>query len=217
MGPPKFLEEGAERAPGVGIVAGLAWTPVGGVILFIEATKYAGKGNISITGQLGNVMKESVAAAFSWVRTHAEHLGIDQELLANSDIHLHVPAGGTPKDGPSAGVAMVTAITSLMTGRPVRSDLAMTGEITLRGIVTPIGGVKEKVLAAHRAGIKHVLLPARNGKDLEDIPQEVRDELRIDLCSKIDEVLAFALLERPAAPSLPPRADDDDPSLEAGR
>jgi ATP-dependent Lon protease len=217
MGPPKFLEEGAERAPGVGIVAGLAWTPVGGVILFIEATKFAGKGNISITGQLGNVMKESVAAAFSWVRTHAEHLGIDQEMLANSDIHLHVPAGGTPKDGPSAGVAMVTAITSLMTGRPVRSDLAMTGEITLRGIVTPIGGVKEKVLAAHRAGIKHVLLPARNQKDLEDIPQEVRDELRIDFCAKIDEVLAFALLERPASPSIPPRADDDDPPLEAGR
>ncbi len=217
MGPPKFLEEGAERAPGVGIVAGLAWTPVGGVILFIEATKYAGKGNISITGQLGNVMKESVAAAFSWVRTHSEHLGIDPEVLANSDIHLHVPAGGTPKDGPSAGVAMVTAITSLMTGRPVRSDLAMTGEITLRGIVTPIGGVKEKVLAAHRAGIKHVLLPARNRKDLEDIPQEVRDELRIDFCAKIDEVLAHALLERPASPSIPPRADDDDAAVEANR
>ncbi len=217
MGPPRFMDESAERQPGVGIVAGLAWTPVGGVILFIEATKYAGKGNISITGQLGNVMKESVAAAFSWVRTHAELLGIAPELLANSDIHVHVPAGGTPKDGPSAGVAMVTAITSLMTGRPVRSDIAMTGEITLRGIVTPIGGVKEKVLAAHRAGIKHVLLPARNKKDLEDIPEEVRQELRIDFVSRIDEVLKFALLDLPAAPSIPPRADDDDAALHAGR
>jgi ATP-dependent Lon protease len=214
MGPPRYSEEDAERQPGVGIVAGLAWTPVGGVILFVEATRYPGKGNITITGQLGSVMKESAAAALSWVRTHALELGIDPEFLAKIDLHVHVPAGGTPKDGPSAGVTIVTAITSLLTGRPVRSDIAMTGEITLRGVVLPIGGVKEKVLAAHRAGIKQVLLPARNAKDIEEIPEEIRHEMRIDLVARIDEVLTHALLERPPthslAPPPPPPAGDDE-------
>jgi len=210
MGPPRYSDEDAERQPGVGIVAGLAWTPVGGVILFVEATRYPGKGNITITGQLGNVMKESAAASLSWVRTNAEKLGIDPEFLAKIDLHVHVPAGGTPKDGPSAGVTIVTAITSLLTGRPVRSDLAMTGEITLRGVVLPIGGVKEKVLAAHRAGIKQVLLPARNAKDIEEIPEEIRNEMRIDLVARIDEVLAHALLDRPTTPSIPPPPPTDD-------
>jgi ATP-dependent Lon protease len=213
MGPPRFDDEAAERQPSVGIVAGLAWTPVGGTILYVEAQRFSGKGEMSITGQLGNVMKESVAAAISWVRTNAQRLGIDPEFLQKSDMHVHVPQGGTPKDGPSAGVTIVTAVTSLLTGRPVRSDIAMTGEITLRGVVLPIGGVKEKVLAAHRAGITHVLLPLRNAKDIEDIPEEVRNELRIDLVSRIDEVLAYALLDAPTSPSIPPPPPpgDDEP------
>jgi len=213
LGPPRHLEEGAERAPAIGVVAGMAWTPVGGVILFVEASRFPGKGNIAITGQLGNVMKESAAAALSWVRTHAKDFNINPEFLEKSDLHVHVPQGGTPKDGPSAGVAIVTAIVSLLTARPVRSDISMTGEITLRGVVLPIGGVKEKVLAAHRAGITHVLLPLRNAKDIEDIPEEVRNELRIDLVSRIDEVLAYALLDAPTSPSIPPPPPpgDDEP------
>jgi ATP-dependent Lon protease len=210
LGPPKYQDESAERAPTVGVVAGMAWTPVGGVILFVEASRFPGKGNITITGQLGNVMKESAAASLSWVRTHAKDLGIDPEFLNKSDLHVHVPQGGTPKDGPSAGVAIVTAIVSLLTHRPVRSDMSMTGEITLRGVVLPIGGVKEKVLAAHRAGIKHVLLPARNAKDIEEIPEEVRAELRIDTVKRIDEVLAYALLEQRITPSVPPPPPDAD-------
>ena len=162
------------------------------------------------TGQLGNVMKESAAAALSWVRTHAQELGIHPDFLEKSDLHVHVPQGGTPKDGPSAGVAIVTAIVSLLTARPVRSDLSMTGEITLRGVVLPIGGVKEKVLAAHRAGIKQVLLPARNTKDLEEIPEEVRQEIRIDFVKRIDEVLAHALLAPVASPSVPPPPPADE-------
>ncbi len=216
LGPPRYQEEAAERQPTVGVVAGMAWTPVGGVILFVEASRFPGKGNITITGQLGNVMKESAAASLSWVRTHAKDLGIDPDFLAKSDLHVHVPQGGTPKDGPSAGVAIVTAIVSLLTHRPVRSDISMTGEITLRGVVLPIGGVKEKVLAAHRAGIKHVLLPARNAKDIEEIPEEVRAELRIDTVKRIDEVLAHALLDRAITPSVPPPAlaPDDESSAE---
>ena len=215
LGPPKYQEEAAERSPTVGVVAGMAWTPVGGVILFVEASRFPGKGNITITGQLGNVMKESAAAALSWVRTHARKLEIDPEFLNKSDLHVHVPQGGTPKDGPSAGVAIVTAIVSLLTHRPVRSDLSMTGEITLRGVVLPIGGVKEKVLAAHRAGIKHILLPARNAKDIEEIPEEVRNELRIDTVKRIDEVLAHALLDRVITPSVPPPPPAPEDNAEA--
>jgi ATP-dependent Lon protease len=210
LGPPKFMDDDAERLPAIGIVAGMAWTPVGGVILFVEASRFPGKGNITITGQLGNVMKESAAASFSWVRTHAKELGIDPEFFEKSDLHVHVPQGGTPKDGPSAGVAITTAIVSLLTNRPVRSDLSMTGEITLRGVVLPIGGVKEKVLAAHRAGIKHVLLPFRNAKDIEEIPEEVRAELKIDVVKRIDDVLAYALLDRVASTSMPPPPPEDD-------
>jgi len=210
LGPPKHQDDDAERSPAIGVVAGMAWTPVGGVILFVEASRFPGKSNITITGQLGNVMKESAAAALSWVRTHAADFGINPEFLEKSDLHVHVPQGGTPKDGPSAGVAIVTAIVSLLTSRPVRSDLSMTGEITLRGVVLPIGGVKEKVLAAHRAGIKHVLLPWRNTKDLEEIPEEVRNELRIDFVKRIDEVLVHALLDPVASPSIPPPPPADD-------
>ena len=204
LGPPRYVPEAAERTPQIGVVTGLAWTPVGGEILFVEATRMPGKGSVQITGQLGSVMKESAAAAMSWCRTRAGQIGIPVGFLEKSDMHVHVPQGGIPKDGPSAGVALVTAIVSLLTGRPVRSDLAMTGEITLRGIVLPIGGVKEKVLAAHRAGIRHVLLPNRNRKDLEEIPDEIKQVLKIDFVSRIDEVLAYALLDAPAPTSVPP-------------
>jgi ATP-dependent Lon protease len=213
LGVSRFHDEAAERQPSVGVVAGMAWTPSGGIVLFVEAQRFAGKGEITVTGQLGNVMKESAAAAFSWVRTHAPELGIDPEFLKGSDVHLHVPAGGVPKDGPSAGVTIITALASLLTGRPVRADLAMTGEITLRGVVLPIGGVKEKVLGAHRAGITHVLLPLRNAKDLEDIPEEIKSAVKIDLVGRVDDVLRHALLERPTSTSLPPPTsppDDDD-------
>ncbi len=216
LGPPKYLDEAAERQPSVGVVAGLGWTPVGGVILFVEASRFSGHGEVTVTGQLGNVMKESAAAALSWVRTHAASLGVPTEFLEKSDLHVHVPQGGTPKDGPSAGVAIVTAIVSLLTNRPTRSDLAMTGEITLRGVVLPIGGVKEKVLAAHRAGMTQVLLPARNKKDLEDIPDEIRNEIRIDFVGKIDEVLKHALLDKlPSASIPPPVSVDDEDNLSA--
>jgi ATP-dependent Lon protease len=166
---------------------------VGGDILFIEATRMPGKGNITLTGQIGDVMKESATAAFSLVRSHAERLGIDTKLLAESDVHVHVPAGAIPKDGPSAGVAMFTALASLFLNKPVRYDLAMTGEITLRGLVLPIGGLKEKTLAAKRAGIKQVIVPKRNEKDLPEIPEEVKNTLKFHFVENVDQVLAIAL------------------------
>jgi ATP-dependent Lon protease len=171
----------------------MAYTPYGGEILFIEASRFPGKGGIMLTGQIGDVMKESATAAFTLIRARAEQLGIDPELLANSDIHVHVPAGAVPKDGPSAGVAMFTALASLFLNRPVRHDVAMTGEITLRGLVLPIGGLKEKTLAAKRAGIKEVIVPKRNEKDLPDIPEEVRNGLKWHFVGTIDEVMAVAL------------------------
>jgi len=171
----------------------MAYTPVGGEILFIEASRFPGKGNITLTGQIGDVMKESATAAFSLLRSRADELGIDPDLLANSDIHIHVPAGAIPKDGPSAGTAMFTALSSLLMNKPVRSDVAMTGEITLRGLVLPIGGLKEKTLAAKRAGIKEVIVPARNEKDMPDIPEEVRNTLKFHFAKTVDEVLAVAL------------------------
>jgi len=181
-------------------VIGLAWTPVGGEILFIEATRMPGRGVITLTGQIGDVMKESATAAFSLVRSRAEKIGVDSKLLADSDIHIHVPAGAIPKDGPSAGVAMYVALASLMLNRPVRHDVAMTGEITLRGLVLPIGGLKEKTLAAKRAGIKQVIVPKRNEKDLPDLPDEVRNTLKFHFVSNIDEAMQVALTpERPAA------------------
>jgi ATP-dependent Lon protease len=193
LGPPKYFSEMAERTERSGVAIGLVWTPVGGDIVFIEATKMAGKGNLTLTGHLGDVMKESAQAALSYIRSQADELGIDSEVFTKEDIHIHVPAGAIPKDGPSAGVTIVTALTSLLTKKPVRPDIAMTGEITLRGKVLPVGGVREKVLAAHRAGIKKVILPKRNQKDLEEITENVKKELEFEFVESIDEVLKLAL------------------------
>jgi ATP-dependent Lon protease len=198
LGPKKFVSEVAERTAEPGVATGLAWTAVGGDILFIEATKMPGKGKLTLTGQLGDVMKESVTAALSFVRGRAAALGLDPgNFLENVDLHVHVPAGAVPKDGPSAGITMYTALVSLLTGTPVRPDVAMTGEITLRGNVLAIGGVKEKLLAAHRAGIKRVIIPDRNMKDLIDVPAEVKSEMEILGVKRMDEVLALALKDPP--------------------
>jgi ATP-dependent Lon protease len=201
LGVPRFeLEEVEQRTRVPGVVTGLAWTPAGGDVLFVEATRMRGAHTLTLTGQLGDVMKESVQAALSWVRSHAGELGIEADFWEHSDVHVHVPAGAIPKDGPSAGVTMATALVSLLTGRPVRSDLAMTGEISLSGRVLPVGGIKEKVLAAHRAGLRTVVLPRRNEKNLlEDVPPAVRQSLTVHLADTIDDVLAVALESAPAA------------------
>ncbi|MDQ3520756.1 MAG: endopeptidase La [Gemmatimonadota bacterium] len=196
-GPPRFRSEIAGREEEVGVATGLAYTPVGGEILFIEAVRMPGRGRISLTGQLGDVMKESARAAFSYLRASGDVLDIDREVFTSTDVHLHVPAGATPKDGPSAGVAMTVALASLLSGRPVRPEIAMTGEITLRGHVLPVGGIREKVIAAERAGIQTVLLPARNEPDVEDIPQEVRDHLDIQFIEHASEAFDRALIEEP--------------------
>ena len=200
LGPKKYVSEVAERTAEPGVCTGLAWTSVGGDILFIEATQMPGKGKLTLTGQLGDVMKESVTAALSVLRGRAAALGLDSgNFLENKDLHVHVPAGAVPKDGPSAGITMYTALVSLFTGVPVRPDVAMTGEITLRGNVLAIGGVKEKLLAAHRAGIKRVIIPERNMKDLIDVPAEVKSEMEIIGVKRMDEVLALALKDPPAS------------------
>jgi ATP-dependent Lon protease len=175
------------------VATGLAWTATGGDILFIEATKMRGKGGLTLTGSLGDVMKESVSVARSYVRASAPELGIDEDVFDTLDVHVHVPSGAIPKDGPSAGVTMITAMTSLLTGLKVADDVAMTGEITLRGAVLPVGGIKEKVLAAHRAGIKKVLLPAKNRKDLLEVPDEIRDALEFVFCDRVEDVLVNTL------------------------
>ena len=192
-GPVKFFNEVAERTSVAGVATGLAWTAAGGDILFIEATKMRGKGLVKLSGSLGDVMKESVGVAHSYIRSAALSLGIDDALFDKTDIHVHVPSGAVPKDGPSAGVTMLTAIVSLLTGLTVDHELAMTGEATLRGAVLPVGGIKEKVLAAHRAGIKRVVLPERNRKDLPEIPEEIRAELEVNFCSRMEDVLDLAL------------------------
>src|SRR5687768_1950798 len=200
LGPRRFEAEVAMRTATPGVATGLAWTPVGGDILFVEAARMPGNGKLILTGQLGDVMKESAQAALSLVKARAARLGVSPELLEKSDIHVHVPAGATPKDGPSAGVAMFIALASLLTGRPVRSDVAMTGEISLRGLVLPIGGVKEKVLAALRAGITTVMLPERNRRDLEEIPAEAREQLEFVWVEDVDHAVATALSdEHPVA------------------
>jgi ATP-dependent Lon protease len=204
LGPERFFSEAAERTDEPGVAVGLAWTPNGGDILFIEATRMSGKKGLILTGSLGEVMKESAQAALSLVRSRAAQLGIAPDFFETSDLHLHVPAGAIPKDGPSAGVTMATALTSLLTERPVRSNVAMTGEITLRGKVLPVGGIKEKVLAARRAGIDTVILPRRNEKDLEDVPGDVQSTLRFVFADTIDDVLAQALA--PAAADRASRA-----------
>ncbi len=196
LGPIKFFSEIAERTADPGVAIGLAWTPTGGDILFIEATRMKGKKGFTLTGQLGEVMKESAQAALSYIRAKAKELNIPENFFDNSDIHIHVPAGAIPKDGPSAGITIFTALTSLLTGRPVRSDVAMTGEITLRGLVLPVGGIKEKVLAAKRAGISTVILPKKNEKDLEDIPEEVKKEIKFHFVQRMDEVIQIALQEK---------------------
>jgi len=193
LGQPRFEGEIALRTSVPGVATGLAWTPVGGDILFIEATRVPGKGGLILTGQLGDVMRESVQAALTLVKSRATQLGIDPQLFEKSDIHVHVPAGATPKDGPSAGVAMFTALTSLLTNRTVRSDTAMTGEISLRGLVLPVGGIKEKVVAAAAAGLKRVMLPARNKRDYDDIPKSARDNLEFIWLERVDEAIAAAL------------------------
>ncbi len=196
LGPRRFENEVAMRTGIPGVATGLAWTPVGGDILFIEANKVPGSGRLILTGQLGDVMKESAQAALSLVKARLTSLGLSEDMLEKSDIHVHVPAGATPKDGPSAGVAMSMALTSLLTGRSVRSDTAMTGEISLRGLVLPVGGIKEKVLAAMRAGIERVLLPARNRRDFEEIPEETRKKLEFVWLESIDDAINAALDER---------------------
>jgi ATP-dependent Lon protease len=193
LGPPQFESEVAMRTSVPGVATGLAWTPVGGDILFIEATRIPGNGKLILTGQLGEVMRESAQAALSIVKNRAGSFGIDANRFEKSDIHIHVPAGAIPKDGPSAGVAMFMALVSLLTERTVRSDTAMTGEISLRGLVLPVGGIKEKVVAAHRAGIKRVMLPARNRKDFEDIPEEIRQQVEFVWLERVDEAVSSAL------------------------
>ncbi|HEU5011349.1 MAG TPA: S16 family serine protease, partial [Roseiflexaceae bacterium] len=200
LGRQRFFAEASERIDRPGIVTGLVWTPFGGDIIFIEATAMPGNRGFVLTGQLGDVMKESARAALSYVRAESEKIGIDPHFYETHDIHMHVPAGAVPKDGPSAGIAMTTALASLLTGRLVKENLAMTGEITLRGKVLPVGGVREKVLAAHRAGIRTVILPKRNVDDLNEIPEEVRRELTVIPVERMEEVLDAALEPRPVEP-----------------
>ena len=197
LGPERFFSEIAERIKKPGIATGLAYTPSGGDILFIEATAMPGKGKLTLTGQLGDIMKESAQAALSFIRSQGEELGIDPKFIEHTDLHIHVPAGAIPKDGPSAGVTMLSALVSLLTGKRLKLDIAMTGEITLRGAVLPVGGIKEKVLAAHRAGIKQIILPEKNKKDLEEIPKATRRGLKFYYVKEMKEVIDIALVKSP--------------------
>ena len=193
LGFPRYTMDLCERTSVPGVATGMAWTPTGGDILFVEATMMPGQKTLVLTGQLGEVMKESAQAALSYLRSKATNLGISEDFFKEHDLHIHVPAGAIPKDGPSAGVTILTALASLLTCRPIKSDVAMTGEVTLRGAVLPVGGIKEKVLAASRSGIKHVILPERNKNDLEEIPDKVRDNLSFHLVKRMEEVLDLAL------------------------
>jgi len=196
LGRPRyFYEERAARTSQAGVSIGVGVNAVGGDIMFIEASRMPGKGSLTVTGQLGDVMKESAAAALSFVRSRARDLALEPDFYAGSDIHLHVPAGAIPKDGPSAGTAMTTALTSLLTGVPVREDVAMTGEITLRGQVLPVGGIKDKALAAKRSGVTTFVLPRRNEVDLDDLPQELKDDMTFVLADTMDDVLEAAMPE----------------------
>jgi ATP-dependent Lon protease len=208
LGPRRFSGEVRKRTSEPGVATGLAVTAVGGDVLFIEATAYPGKGRLTVTGQLGEVMQESATAAHSWVRSRAAQLGLDPDWFADHDVHVHIPAGAIPKDGPSAGITMATAIVSLVRGEPVADDVAMTGEITLSGQVLPIGGVREKLLAAQRAGIKRVIIPRENEPDLEELPKETRAELEFVLADTLDDVLAAAFDGRRAVQPAGPVAAD---------
>jgi ATP-dependent Lon protease len=203
LGPPHFDADVAQLASMPGVATGLAWTPVGGDILFIESSRMPGSGKLILTGQLGDVMKESAQAALSLLKTRASGLGIAGSLFAENDIHVHVPAGATPKDGPSAGVAMFVSLASLMTGRTVPPTTAMTGEISLRGLVLPVGGIREKVIAAARAGIDTVMLPARNKRDYEDIPETARDRLRFIWLNTVDDAIAATIGPEAAGAVIP--------------
>jgi ATP-dependent Lon protease len=194
MGPPQFFNLEAEREDEIGVATAVAWTANGGEIMPVEVLLIDGKGNLQLTGQLGEVMQESAQAALSYLKSRAHELGIDPEVFESIDIHLHIPEGAIPKDGPSAGITIASALTSAFTQRKIRRDVAMTGEITLRGRVLPIGGVREKVLAAHRAGVKTVIIPSRNVKDLVDVPKKARNDLDIRPVDHLDEVLEVALL-----------------------
>src|SRR5262249_45812013 len=195
LGVPRFRNTMAEESNEIGVATGLAWTEVGGEILTTEATLMPGKGHLTLTGKLGDVMQESAQAAMSYVRSKAEEYGIPKEFNKRTDVHIHVPEGAIPKDGPSAGITLATTLVSALARVAIRKEVAMTGEITLRGKVLPIGGVKEKVLAAHRAGIKSIILPKDNEKDLADIPKNVLDTLNVYLVQTMDEVLKIALVE----------------------
>jgi ATP-dependent Lon protease len=208
LGAPRFYPEEARKELPAGVATGMAWTEMGGEVLFIEATLLPGGAGLTITGQLGDVMQESARAALSYLWSHASEIGIDPEMFKGYGVHLHVPAGAIPKDGPSAGVTMASALASLYTGRRVRPDTAMTGEITLSGLVFPVGGIKEKVLAAYRAGIRRIILPARNEADTEEIPADVRRELEIIPATRINEVLDAALERLVSNPPPPPAAQE---------
>jgi ATP-dependent Lon protease len=197
LGYPRWSTTPAEVRPEVGVVTGLAWTASGGELMFIEALKMPGTGRLVITGLLGDVMRESVNAAYSYVRSRAEDLGIPRDTFGENDIHVHFPVGATPKDGPSAGAAVTLALASSLAERPVRHDMAMTGEVTLRGKILEIGGVKEKVLAAYRAGITEVILPSGNRRDLRDVPADVRDGMKFHYADRMDQVFDLALLGEP--------------------
>jgi len=203
LGRPRFRMQGISENNQVGLTTGLAWTEVGGEVLQTEATLMEGKGQLTLTGKLGEVMQESARAAMSFVRTRAAEYGIGREFHRKMDLHIHIPEGAIPKDGPSAGITMATTIVSALTKIPVRNDVAMTGEITLRGKVLPIGGVKEKLLAAHRAGIKHVILPKDNEKDLQDLPKDILEVLSVTLVETMDEVLQIALERQPVPRQVP--------------
>jgi ATP-dependent Lon protease len=214
LGVPKFRPSVAEEKNEVGIATGLAWTEVGGEILVTEATLMPGRGKLTLTGKLGDVMQESAQAAMSWVRANSTELGIARDFYRRTDVHVHIPEGAIPKDGPSAGITLATALVSALAQVPARRDVAMTGEITLRGKVLPIGGVKEKVLAAHRAGVTTILLPKDNEKDLADIPKNVIDTMNVHLVDSMDQVLRTALAG--PLPVAPPASDADLPASELG-
>ncbi len=218
LGPAKYRNQMASETNEVGLATGLAWTEMGGEVLLIECTTMEGKGDLLLTGKLGEVMQESAKAAFSFVRSRAKRYGLNKDFHKVFDVHVHVPEGAIPKDGPSAGITLATAMTSSLTGIPVNRDIAMTGEITLRGRIMPIGGMKEKVLAAHRAGIKTVVLPEENRKDMKDIPESVQEDLEFIFVERMDDVLELALVSSPIL-----SADGDDyvskqppPTMEGG-
>jgi ATP-dependent Lon protease len=201
LGPPPFEESPLLAEPSVGVATGLAWTVDGGVVQLIETIAMGGSGRIVVTGRLGDVMRESADIAYSWVRAHAEELAIDDKKVQGLDLHVHAPEGGVRKDGPSAGVALATALVSVFSGRPVRPDVAMTGELTLRGRVLDVGGIREKVSAAHRAGIRRVLLPARNKKDVEALTPDLKADMHFEFLDNVSQYLDAALLPLPKPPS----------------